>query len=513
MTAFEPIAVDRPRLARRSVGTWGPLWLAVALTILITAIRSTGTVDSDVAWQLWIAGRIHAGANLYTDIIETNPPLWFWMAVPVERLSSILHVRIESVLVVVVGILVGLSLAATNRLIAHVPPRSRALLLCYGALALAAMPWMHVGQREQLALVATVPYAALIAARRQGQGVSQGWSAALGAGAALGFALKHYFLVVPLLLEIWLFAAAPRKWRPIRGETAAIVVVGVLYLASVFLFQPDFVQRIIPLLQLAYGAFGAPGFSYLFGPFAIVGLLLLGAVATQTRILASSKAPFAAALTVAAAGFAIVYFIQFKGWPYHALPLIGCNSLAIAALLAETGTPPMFRVVAPALLAIPLVLSAEEQLHPALPSPDVLGAVSGLRAGESVGFLTTETAIPWSVTLQRRYRYSSRYNGFWMVRAILGNEQHGNPDPRLAALAREVVSQTVDDFTCIPPQRIIVTRPRPGEATFDMLPFFERDPRFVALLSHYRVRSRTSLETYELASPLPRASFPCRDGV
>ena len=43
---------------------------------------------SDVAWQLWIARRMHAGANLYRDIIETNPPLWFWMALPVDRLRD-----------------------------------------------------------------------------------------------------------------------------------------------------------------------------------------------------------------------------------------------------------------------------------------------------------------------------------------------------------------------------------------------------------------------------------------
>ena len=88
-----------------------PLWLALALAALLTAFRLTGTVDSDVAWQLWIAGRIHAGAHLYRDIIEVNPPLWFWMASPVERAASILDLPIVSVLVVEVGLLVALALA------------------------------------------------------------------------------------------------------------------------------------------------------------------------------------------------------------------------------------------------------------------------------------------------------------------------------------------------------------------------------------------------------------------
>jgi hypothetical protein len=36
---------------------------------------------------------------------------------------------------------------------------------------------------------------------------------------------------------------------------------------------------------------------------------------------------------------------------------------------------------------------------------------------------------------------------------------------------------------------------------FDMIAFYSRNAAFVELLSHYRVRSRNSLETYELESP------------
>lgn len=491
-----------------------PLAVALVTLMLVTAARISGTVDSDVAWQLWIAGRIHAGANLYTDIVETNPPLWFWMALPVERVASLFHVRIESVLIIAIGLATALSLAATDRLAAHIEPRRRGLLLAYAAISLAAMPWMHVGQREQIVLIATVPYAALIANRRDERPVSLLLAASIGAGAALGFALKQYFLLVPAMLEVWLLAGERRRWRPLRPETLALVAIGLCYAAAIVLVEPDFISRIVPLIRLAYGVFGAPGIQYLFGPFAVLGLLLLGALALRARVLAGRGTPLASAMAIAALAFALVYFIQFKGWPYHAIPLIGCASLGLACLLAEAEeTPPWLRVFAPALLLLPLALSAEEQLNPALPSPDVLNAVSGLKRGDSVAFLTTETAIPWSVTLQGGYRYASRYNGFWMMRAIIRNEQSQRPDPRLTALGQQIASETATDLACIPPRRIIVTRPRQGEATFDILPFFLRDRGFASLLSHYRVRSRTSLETYELASSLRAASSGCRRGV
>jgi hypothetical protein len=103
--------------------------------------------------------------------------------------------------------------------------------------------------------------------------------------------------------------------------------------------------------------------------------------------------------------------------------------------------------------------------------------------------------------------------GYWMLNAIVTNERLGSPDRRLAALGRQITAETVQDFTCTPPTRIIVARPQAGEDGFDILPFFLRDPEFAALLSHYEKRSRTSLETYELAAPLPRPKGPCRTGI
>jgi hypothetical protein len=516
MTAVSALPSNPAAAARRIALAVAarPLLPALIVTLVITALRASGTVDSDVAWQLWIAGRIHAGANLYRDIIETNPPLWFWMALPVDTVASLLHVRIEAVLVVAIGGLVALSLAATDRLTRHIDPRRRTLLLGYAALTLAAMPWAHVGQREQIVLVGTLPYVALIAARRERGPVSPILAALVGSGAALGFALKHYFLIVPVLLELWLFFGERRRWRALRQETAAILAIGFVYAVTLVLLEPDFLTNIVPLLRLAYGAFGPSSLRYLFGPFAIAGVAMLCFVAAHAPLMSSRKAPFAAALLVAAAGFAAVYFMQFKGWTYHALPLLGCASLALAALLAECKEPPaLLRILAPALLLCPFVLSADEAQHPALPSPDLLGAIAGLQPGETVGFVTTETAIPWSVTLQHGFRYASRYNGYWMMPAIVRNEDLGSPDARLTRLGRQITSETVEDFQCTPPKRIIAWRPRVGENGFDMLAFFLRDARFRELLSHYQVRSRSSLETYELASPLTPPGAACRRGV
>src|SRR5947209_13743091 len=105
MTAASTAAAPlQPKFARLLAAMASrPLVLALIVTALVTALRLTGTVDSDVAWQLWIAGRIHAGAHLYRDIVEVNPPLWFWMALPVDWLAGLFRLRPEAVLVLAMG--------------------------------------------------------------------------------------------------------------------------------------------------------------------------------------------------------------------------------------------------------------------------------------------------------------------------------------------------------------------------------------------------------------------------
>jgi hypothetical protein len=303
-----------------------------------------------------------------------------------------------------------------------------------------------------------------------------------------------------------------RHYRPIRPETAALVAAGAIYAAAIILFAPAWLTDIVPLIRLAYGATGTPELRYLFGPFAMVALVILAFCSVCYRRL--SSLPFAAALLVSAFGFALAYFIQAKGWPYHAIPMLGCGSICLALLLGEKDAlPRTLKLIAPALLAMPLFLSADDELHPALPGPELTSAVSGLKQGDTLGFITTEPALPWSITLQRHYRYPSRYMGYWMMNAIIHNENRGSPNRRLTALGKQIVSQAVDDFRCTPPRRIIVWRPLPGQPQFDILPFFLRDPSFAELLSHYRETGRTNLETFDRISALPPPRSRCRQGV
>lgn len=487
-----------------------PLRTALAIVAAVVALRAPGTVGSDVSWQLWIAHQLNGGVRLYRDVVETNPPLWFWMGVPVDWLSELLHVRSDHVLIVLIGGLAALSLTATSRILDGMDRQSRCLLLGFAALVLVGIPWLQAGQREQIALIGTLPYAALVGARRTGRAVSWKLAAAIGIGAALGFALKHYFLLVPVLLELWLFAGQRKRWRPVRPETLAVAAVGLAYAAAFGLFARDYLTGALPLILLAYGVTGAERFIDLLQPAVLTAAATLAIVAAHPRLLRSEGSGLAAAMAVASIGFAGAYFIQAKGWSYHAVPFAGCAAIALAASLAGGARPPRWAALAaPALLVLPFWIAAQQAMTEPPTDIDVRGAVEGLHAGDSVGFIGTDPALGWNVTLQDRFLYPGRYNGFWMMRAVVRNEAARSPDPRLSALGAQAVRQTVHDFRCAPPIRIVVARPsheavRRGE--FDILRFFLRDSEFARLLAHYRPVSRTSVQVFERATPLERGS-------
>jgi hypothetical protein len=486
-----------------------PLLVAFAVVAAVVAVRAPGTVGSDVTWQLWIGHQLCGGARLYHDIIEANPPLWFWMAVPIDWLSALIHLRSDHLLIIVIGFCALLALGATDRILAPATGARRTMLLCYSALILVGMPWVEAGQREQIALIGALPYVALIGARRNGRPVPTSLALIVGIGAGLGFALKHYFLLVPILLELWLLAGLGRKWRPIRPETIGMAAVGIAYVSAFAIWASDYLSVTLPLILLAYGVTGAERLLDLFQPAVLVALTTLLLLVTNIRSLRAEPTDFGGALVVAAIGFAAAYFIQAKGWSYQAVPLLGCAAIALVAAITSEAKPRwIVALAAPALLVLPFWTAAQHAIRIDQTARDVDHAVAGLHAGDSVGFIGTDPALGWTTTLQRGFAYPSRYYGFWMMRAIVRNESLGSPDARLTGLGRRVVGETVHDFRCLPPKRIIVARPTPEAAQsgdFDILTFFLRDPQFAELLAHYRPVERTSVEVFALESPLDAA--------
>lgn len=483
--------------------------MPLALTVALLLFAPIG-FSTDVAWQFWAAHRLHDGATLYRDIMETNPPLWFWMAIPIDAAADAIGIAPERMLTIALGAASALSLAVTDTLTDHIRPSRRIALLGVAALLMLVMPLGDTGQREQYVLIAALPYVALAAARRRGRAVDIRLAVLIGIGGGLGFALKHYFLAVPALIELWLLCRSERRLRP---ELIGLVVVGALYAIAVLIAAPDFLTHVVPEVRLAYGAATPRTLIEMIQlPQYLWGLALLLIVPSLPSI-GRGRAPLATALLIAATGFGAAWLIQHKGWPYHAIATTGCIALALVALLVEAweSLPSPVTLLAPAIALMPIALP----FVPAPPSPtssDVKPMLADLARGDALAVVSTENAFAWPAVWDRGFRYPSRYSTYWMLWAMDGA---GNGDTALDRFGRRVVAETVQDYLCLPPRRILFVRPVPGGLpSGDPFTFFRRDPAFAALLGHYRkVRQAGMFEAWDIASaPGPRPA-QCRKGT
>jgi hypothetical protein len=321
--------------AGRTVWTWA--WLG-ALALLAFAFHAAVPTNHDVAWILEGAGRLLDGARFGRDIVDVNPPLAWWIAtLPVGFARAIgVGPGIASALFVVVLALASVGLADAAASWGETPPRERAMqALAAGAFLLLA-PGYDFAQREHLMLIAAWPYLTAAGVRAQGHRLPVPLAGAIGLLSALGFYQKPYFLLVPLLVEIWIARAqGVRQW--VRPETGTLAAVGFGYLGAVLVFAPDYLFGNMPDAIAGYWAYQQP-VSNVVARAALALAPLAFAAGLLRRGLGDEPVPaLAPILMLASAGACLSALLQAKSWSYHLVPAIGFAFMGCVVLYAASG--------------------------------------------------------------------------------------------------------------------------------------------------------------------------------
>jgi hypothetical protein len=345
-------------------------------------------VNHDSIWQIWVGRQILHGARLYTDIVEVNPPLIFWLSMPQAALGEWLGLGAAAV-----TILFSIALTLVSL---YLSPRTYLLPL---VAAFTLLPLSIFGKAEHWALVATAPYAFLTAARMGSGDVKHPWL--IGFFAALGFAMKPWFALVPIALEVLVWTK-PR----VRPETLALVISAALYAAAVLLFEPTYLTVVVPMVRQAYGPFAAGSPS---GLVALTAFLIAGLGAVGRK-----GSPTSMALMVAALAFLPAVFIQDKGWPYQSIPARGFLFLAIAAELMRSRGRPL-RDGALALAAV-LCFYPVGTYHNYFRS-EFDRHVAGLPRGASIVMVTTNPSMAWPMVEELGLRWIPRQMCLWQLPA------------------------------------------------------------------------------------------------
>lgn len=490
-----------------SLGAARAHWPEILLGILLLAgcipLRAV-ILGHDVVWQLWIGRQMIHGVRLYGQILEINPPLWFWIAEPLAGLAERLRVSEGSVLI-------GFFLAATltcaallATLVREETPLRRAVLFGGFVLVTLGLNLRDFGQREHFALIASIPYAALIARRAEGRRASWPLALATGLVGASAFALKPYFAGVPLLLEAWLFLAARRTgWRLLRVEVIALGIAAGGYAAAVLLLTPDYLTNIVPMVREAYAGQNAPILTVVRN----IGLPLIGTSVLALLLLGNWPSKLCTAFLLSAGVFFAGYLLQAKGWRYQTLPGTGLLIMAVAAeagrwhvralrLRAQAGVLLLCLV-----LASVVVRAATYGYYPNVFRRPTTAALANLPTGATVMMLSAYASTLWPMVEERGLAWPSRHFSFWMLPAIAKADK-GPRGQSLRLLADKVRTQTVEDLICNPPERILVDEETSHAwgVPFDYLAFFQASPEFSTFFARYRPGPRFGpVSTYDLA--------------
>lgn len=494
-----------PEGTRREIGHYWPELAAAATWLLGGVAMAAVVLPPDVSWQLWIGRHLNAGVPLYDWIMETNPPLWYWMAQPISLIAEALRLSPNHVLIAAVWLLMGLSLALSAVLVRDWPERMRAVVLGAIIAGFVVLGLSEFGQREHELLIAIIPYAILTARRAEGAKVHWLLALAVGVLATPMVALKHYFVLLPLGLEIWL-TWRRRSFRPIRPETLCLAVGAVAYVGAILIFTPSYLTDMVPVLSVAYGDFRMLPVLMVLNHITLA-LVVCGFYFWHFR----KDLPLVTqAMLVVCAAFTASFYLQSKGFAYHVDPVIAGLTITMVShvLLRQKETPKPDRSVRLFTAGIFIVLLApvlSNGPYRSINEDVVTEFLYRLGPGVGVASLSTRPALLWPMIGSEEVRLPLRYYHYWMLNAVAAAEDRGEAlHPRLAAFTDVVRQQTVEDMLCNPPEVILEDTASVG-VPFDMLGFFKRSPEFAALFeAHYSHSfSLPPFEVYRKVADLP----------
>lgn len=471
-------------------------WLAcfVVLFALAGLVQFPFALNHDAAWHFYSSIRVLGGDRIGVDIADINPPMAMWLfsfpglAVTGLGLSPAI---VFKAFVLLVAALVFLTIR--RPLIASVGRKANFALLMVAAVFL-FLPGYHFGQREHLAAVLTLPYVCLAVRRSAIEPVAPRAAALAGLMAAIGICFKPYFLAVPLMVELRLVLRRRDLRANLRVETLVMVMIGVAYLAAVFIFAPDYLYRVVPDALATYSGFES-GVDEIVREAA--GVLVFPVLALLLGLLALRRIdPLASAFLAAAGGFLIAAVLQQKGWQYQIMP---ASLYIVAAATVQLALTQRWRGLVAATIGLACLVPVLTFVWDGLASDGTSARVAALEqvldtpATSSVYAFITSPRDMHPAVLQSGKVWADAYGVAIFLPAHLHALQTETPGPRqqqAIAISEAYLNAMLDRFLVEPPDVLAfdVAGFKLGisnSATFDYLDFLATYPAFVSLIARY----------------------------
>ena len=448
-----------------------------------------GVLNPDTSWYNYGTQQMLSGARLYTDIVDVNPPMIYYLSLPPFWLAKTLSVEPTTVFRLWVLFFAAASSALGFGILNLTGKGSTAFSM---ALTHASLITIFIGesfgQREHFMLMMLVPYVFLTIARLEGETINRRLGLFVGTAAAMAIALKpHYALVIVFLEVVFFFNRGGRWTKHFRPEVFAGLAASVVLALMLLIFVPEFLTQAAPLATHVYLPYYHENIR------SIVTLFATLAVLIAIYALGEWRAGFHTAskvLLAAAAASALAMLIQFRGFPYHMLAALYFLILASAYRLAKPLPARAPWITFPLVFVGAILFTLNSpfayKLHPLdgkLTPPGTRVAV--LSTNISDGF-------PWVPA--HGLVWTSRFPALWFMPFINDSDLADVSGKPLASddhdRAEKLREQAVSDLVNGKPDLIVVklsTAPI-FKASFDYFKVLSKDARFQPFFSHYQWR-------------------------
>ncbi|MXO63459.1 hypothetical protein [Qipengyuania oceanensis] len=464
-------------------------------------------LNHDVAWVLYGSGILLDGGWFGSDIVESNPPLIWWISHVPNLASRLLGIPVEHAFRTFITLIAALTLIVSDRLlrVANYDRVWRAIFLLVCATLFTLGAYRDFGQREHVTVMLSLPYILAAGIRYDGFSLNRRAAILIGLLAGIGIALKPYFGLVPLLVEAALLVRQRRLALLWRGEALGAVVAIAAYAVAIMILAREWLFEAAPAIFKAYWAFEEASLVHnskiavLFAVPLFMGLAAL--VISRKRFSGMSLLAL-----LASVAFLLAAVIQAKYYSYHLYPAY--TFVLIANVLLLRGVDRTIRIVQGSLLALVVAASLVTPIlwlmasQPGKPlymrTAKVVAFVEDMvPANEPYLAIATHPFPGFPVAVYADRHWSSTSNSRIFLPAVIKLRENGAQDPALLAFVerseRAAMARDIAEKPALVLVDVAKVRHAIGARQFDHLEFYLEDEAF-----------RESWKNYEqVPSPVP----------
>lgn len=326
---------DTENLNRRVPNVFVAALAILAMIVIGQWLQSGVHLNHDVSYFVHFDGWLLHGRQLGSDLIDGSLPMAWIVSMPAAVLVKLGLLAEPSALRLVFWFYFAISAALVMSVLAKY--EQNGLQRTYGwvvgfVLIFTLGPGFSFGQREHASVLLAMPYLAAASLRiHSAPNLGRPQALLIGLLAGVAFSIKPYFLAVPALVELLVLARL--GWRSLlRMEFLALSLTIATYVATTWILIGDFVWQTIELSLATYWAYDSSSTRVLVERFYIAAQpALYGAlIALVTRTWTTQHS----ILLLAGLGYTVSYFVQAKGFVYHAFPILVCSVVFLAVSVA-----------------------------------------------------------------------------------------------------------------------------------------------------------------------------------